>query len=113
MVDPGAEAFFFDTTLIPLAAAAHCHRQRMQRDLALLPLLPGGAHHVAARAFANRLAGNRSVADNTAIALETVQLLTLIARPSKNILLALSAVHLCGAVMESGSIKFAFTASAE
>lgn len=87
-------AFFFDTALVPLEAAARSHHQQTQRDLALpsgedlLPLLPGGAHHLEVRELGDWLAANRSVTNNLATAVDRVQLLTPIARPSKIILLA-------------------------
>ncbi len=91
--DPFA-GFFFDTTVIPLAAAASCYREHTRMGMALpagddlLTLLPGGSHCAAALTLGNWLADNRSAAERTALAVEKVQLLTPIPRPPKIILLA-------------------------
>lgn len=86
--------FYFDTTVIPLDAAARCHRESTQRDLVLpagddlLTLLSGGAHHAAARELGEWFPANRSAADSAALAVDKVQLLTPIPRSPKIILLA-------------------------
>lgn len=85
---------FFDPTIIPLDAAARCHRESTQRDLGLpagddlLTLLSGGAHHAEACELGGWLAANRGPADGISLAVDKVQLLTPIPRPPKIILLA-------------------------
>lgn len=86
--------FYFDSTLVPLDAAARVHRERTHKEVALpagddlLALLPGGSHFAAARELGGWLAANRGVADGAALAVDKVQLLTPIPRPPKIILLA-------------------------
>ena len=86
--------FFFDATVIPLAAAAQLHREHTQADLKLpadddlLALLPGGSHFPAARELGGWLAEHRRLVSGAERAVEQVQLLTPIARPPKIILLA-------------------------
>jgi 2,4-didehydro-3-deoxy-L-rhamnonate hydrolase len=86
--------FFFDTTIVPLEAAARVHRERTHKEVALpagddlLALLPGGSHFAAARELGARLGANRGVADGAALAVDKVRLLTPIPRPPKIILLA-------------------------
>ncbi len=86
--------FFFDSTLVPLDAAARLHRERTLKVIALpaaddlLALLPGGSHFAAARELGDWLVANLGVADSAALAVDKVQLLTPIPRPPKIILLA-------------------------
>ena len=86
--------FYFDTTLLPLDAAARLHREHTSQTLILptdndlLALLPGGSHFAAARELSEWLAAHRDAAAVAALAVDQVQLLTPIARPPKIILLA-------------------------
>jgi 2-keto-4-pentenoate hydratase/2-oxohepta-3-ene-1,7-dioic acid hydratase in catechol pathway len=86
--------FYFDSTLVPLDAAARLHREHTHKELALpagddlLALLPGGSHFAAARELGDWLAANRSATTSAALAVDKVQLLTPIPRPPKIILLA-------------------------
>ena len=86
--------FYFDSTLVPLDAAARVHRERTHKEVALpagddlLTLLPGGSHFAAARELGGWLTANRAVGEGVALAMDKVQLLTPISRPPKIILLA-------------------------
>ncbi len=86
--------FYFDSTLVPLDAAARLHRERTHKEVALpagddlLALLPGGSHATAARELGGWLSANRGAADGAALAVDKVQLLTPIPSPPKIILLA-------------------------
>ncbi len=86
--------FYFDSTVVPLYAAARAHRERTQKEIALpagddlLAVLPGGSHFAAARELDMWVAANRTVTDGAALAVDSVQLITPIPRPPKIILLA-------------------------
>ena len=87
-------SLFFDSTLVPLDAAARLHHKHTHKELALpdgddlLALLPGGSHFATACEMSGWLAANRDKADGVALVVDKVQLLTPIARPPKIILLA-------------------------
>ena len=91
--DPRA-GFYFDSTLVPLDAAARLHREHTHKEVALpggddlLALLPGGSHFAAARELGGWILAHRAVVDGAALAVEKVQLLTPIPRAPKIILLA-------------------------